>query len=270
MAGIDAFSTSFYTNSYANNGVAGFPTSSGKITKEEAQGLVDEYLASKSGASSSSSASGSTVQSLKKDTANFLDQYSASMKNLGSAADKLRGENLDRLLYTNFGKGERTEETVQKTVDAVQNMVSSYNDTLKLLNDNGDRGSGVVNQIANMVKGPMAEEGMELLGISVNKDGTLSLDKDKLTDVLNTESEESLKFYKDLIGGIHGVADGISQIAGKGSNAQAQKLIENDLASIRSTQAAENPFIEMYQSIKGNAYILNNQAVTGMLMNFSI
>jgi hypothetical protein len=59
-------------------------------------------------------------------------------------------------------------------------------------------------------------------------------------------------------------------MAVSGSNISAASLIQTDIAQIQTQQAKENPFKDMYASIKGSAFMLNNQAVTGMLMNMVV
>lgn len=259
--GLNNQNTFSYGN-YSTGTVAGYPTTSGKITRAEAEKLVEQYYGS-----GSSSSGSTTTQSLKESTSNFLKQYDLSIKTLGNSSDKVRGQNLDKLLYDK--EGAVTDDTVANTVKAVQTMVDDYNSTLKLLNDNVDRGPGVAKQLNQMVRDPAPQKSMEMVGISVNKDGTLSLDNDKLTEALKTENKLQLDLYKDIIGGLHGVADGVHVDVLYGSEMSAQSLVGNDLAEIQSSRG-NNSYAELFQSIKGSAYALNNQAVTGMLMNMLV
>lgn len=224
-------------------------------TKKEAQALIDSLNTGKKS---------STTTALKQETAHYLDRYSLSMKTLGQSVDNLRGENLDKLLYDKEGKV--TDETVKKTVTAFKDMVENYNGSIKLLNDNADRGSGTMKQLARMVDDPMHKDKMAMLGLSVGSDGTLKIDEEKLSAVLKTENADSLKFYKDLIGGVGGLADNIHRDVVAGSNTSARDLVNYDLASI-SSQSSNSTFGEMYDVIRGSAFLLNNQAAVGMMMN---
>ncbi len=227
-----------------------------KTAKTQAAELLASYKESKA-----------TVSSLKTDTAKYLDQYALSMKTLGQSADKLRNGNLDKLLYDK--DGQVTDATVEKTVKSVQDMVDKYNSSLKLLNDNADRGPGTMKQLSRMATDPAPAASMKMVGVTVNKDGTLALDSEKMTEALKTTNSDQLKLYKDIIGGYGGIADGAHKDALFGSNMSARELIQNDLASIQ-TARQENPFREMYDSFRGNVFTMNNQAVTGMLMNLLV
>lgn len=93
--------------------------------------------------------------------------------------------------------------------DAVKDLVDKYNKALSVVSANEGRGSGVKNQLNQMLRGPMPEKSMELIGITKNSDGSLSLDKDKLMEKL----EEDPDFTKDLISGTHGFAQGAYRAA---------------------------------------------------------
>lgn len=222
-------------------------------TKQQAQALIDSLNTTKT-----------STSALKKETAAYLDRYSLAMKTLGQSVNNIRGENLDKLLYN--GDGNVTDETVSKTVDAFKDMVENYNSTVKLLNDNADRGSGTLKQLARMVNDPMHKDSMALIGVSVNGDGTLAVDANKMAKVLKTENPDSLKFYKDLFGGWNGLADNIQRDVVAGSNTSARDLVNYDLANI-SSQSSNSSFGGMYDVIRGSAYLLNNQAAVGMMMN---
>ncbi|MDL2219548.1 hypothetical protein LJC04_04345 [Ruminococcaceae bacterium OttesenSCG-928-O06] len=262
MAGIEAL-LSAYTNPYYGMGSVGSTSSSGldiaslqKNAQQQAAELLSTYNSNRE-----------SVKTLKADTAKYLDDYILSMKTLDQSAEKLRLGNLDKLLYNS--DGEVTEDTIADTVKAMQSMVDNYNSTVKLLNDNAERGPGTMKQLARMVADPAPAASMKMVGVTVNKDGTLALDAEKMTEALSTSDANQLALYKDIIGGFGGIADGAHKNASFAANAPARELIQNDLATIQQTQS-ENPFREMYESFKGNVYAMNNQAVAGMLMNLLV
>ncbi len=207
------------------------------------------------------------VTTLKKETANYLDQYAAGMKTLSQEAGKLKNQGLDKILYNKDGAV--TDETAAATVKATQSMVDAYNSTLKLLNDNADRGPGTMKQLARMAGDPAPAQGLKLVGISVNDDGTLALDAEKMTEALKTTDPNQLDLYKDILSGYGGLADSVNKRANFGADMNARDLISNDLANIQSKQS-ENPFRELYYGMKGNVFAMSNQAVTGMLMNLMV
>lgn len=252
---LNAYLSPYAMNAGGTGSVFNYQSVQG-TARQQASELLNSYKTNKA-----------SVTSLKKDTAQYLDKYTLSMKTLDQSADKVRLENLDKLLVDK--DGQVTDETVEKTVKAYQDMVDNYNSTIKLLNDNADRGPGTMKQLARMVTDPAPSEGMEMVGITVNKDGTLALDAEKMAEALKTENSGQLKLYKDIMGGWGGISDNVQKRAMFGENTSARELIMNDLSNIKSVQN-ENPFREMYDSFRGNVFALNNQAVAGMLLNMSV
>ena len=250
-------------NTYNSNKIVDFDyTAAVSEANKKAQELLDSLQTKKIVPAVS------TPKALQKESFEFLNVYTLSMKNLDQAAEKLRNSNLDRLLYSKSGEiAEITEETAQNTVGAVKDMFEKYNSTLKLLNDNADRGPGVMKQIARMVTAdPASVENMAKLGMSVNKDGTLNLNEKKLSDALKTKDPIQLKSLKSLLGGLNGIADKIHVNALYGSNMSSRSLIGNDVLKTKDLQK-ENPFYVLYQQIKGNVYALNDMAYAGLYMN---
>ena len=66
--------------------------------------------------------------------------------------------------------------------DAVENLVDKFNKALSVVSSNADRGSGVKNQLSQMLSGPAPEKSLKLIGITKNADGSLSLNKDTLLE----------------------------------------------------------------------------------------
>ena len=190
------------------------------------------------------------------------------MKSLDASAEKFRGANLDKLLYNKDGAV--TDITAKNTVGAVKDMVAQYNSTLNLLNKNADRGTGVVKQIGRMVSiDPASEENMAKIGLSVNKDGTLKLDEDKLESALKTEDPDARKNITNILGGRNGVADTIQSHTRYGSTMSSRQLVGNDVQKAKDLKQ-ENPFYVLYQQTKGNVYALNDMAYTGMFLDMKI
>ncbi|MDL2327032.1 hypothetical protein LJC64_00010 [Ruminococcaceae bacterium OttesenSCG-928-A11] len=206
-----------------------------------------------------------TVNTMKKESAAFLSQYTTGMSQLSAAANKLAGGGISKML--NNWEGNVTESAVKNTVGAVKDMVASYNSNLKLLNDNADRGPGVMTQMARMVTDPAPQEEMAQVGISVNEDGTLALDEEKLTAALKTEDADQRRRYEDIIGGYGGVADNIRQDARAGLDTPVQKLVSSDVTKMQTIRE-EDPIRSYFKSIRsGGAYALNNNAAMGIMMN---
>ncbi len=214
------------------------------------------------------------VNTLKKETADFLTAYTAGMKAQQSAADKLVGGALDKRLYDYSGN--ITDKTVKATVNATQDLIDAHNANLKLLNDNAERGFGAANQIRQMVDDPAPKAAMEKLGIEMNKDGTLALNKETLTDALQTTSPDQLRLTKDLLAGPYGLASHLKRDAGAGLRLPAADLIEKDIAEMKQIQEDTSLWgslggsQDLHLYSRNNVYALNNLAATGMLMNLFI
>lgn len=253
-----------YANSYSSPYAGGYNSVEGLLslsnTQQNAKVKADQLL-------NTYNKNKESVKTLKADTAKYLDSYVLSMKTMDQSAGKLRNGGMDKLLFDS--EGEVTDKTVEDTVKVAKAMVDDYNATLKLLNDNAKRGPGTVKQLGRMATDPAPAAGLKMVGVTINKDGTLALDSDKMTEALKTTDKNQLNLYKDILGGYGGLADGVHLDALFGQGMPARELIGNDIASIQQTKR-ENPFTELYLATKGNVYQMNNQAVAGMMMNLLV
>ncbi|MEG1943716.1 MAG: hypothetical protein RR049_07840 [Angelakisella sp.] len=231
-----------------------------KAAQNEAKALIEKYKQGQ----------GKTT-ALKKDTAAFLDEYQKSVKSMGDAANAVKGENFDRLLYGTGGKNSTpTDANIEKTAKAIEEMTKQFNSTLATLNKNTDRGAGVSKQIERMVSSPTSERSMELLGITTTKDGSLKVDMDKLKESLKTNTQVA----RDVIGGSFGVAQGISRDSTNGLNQSPISLVGNDIAAIKETQIMGqvqdvNSMAFMSNYSKTGAINMMNLNSIGLLMNIT-
>lgn len=208
-----------------------------------------------------------TVKTLKKESADFLKNYTDDMTAMKKSAESLTGANLDKLL------GDGGEANIKNVVDAAQKMVDAYNKSLTTLNKNADRGPGVTRQIGRMATSPAAEKAMALAGLTVNKDATLSLDKEKLTKALSG-SETERSFTADIL---KDVARGVKSDAAAALDTAPGALISNDLANIREQQsqtastirdlASGNSFNMMALYSRSGSVNMMNMGAVGLLMN---
>lgn len=152
-----------------------------------------------------------------------------------------------------------------KVTNAVSDLVEKYNASLKVLNDNADRGTGVMRQLSNMLHGPMSEEKMAKIGISTNKDGTLSLDKDKLAKSL----KEDQNLTTDIIGGSFGLAQGLFSDARSGLTMPSNSLINNDMAKAQE-QVRNDSFAFTSMFSRRGAFNMMNYNAVGMMFNMLI
>lgn len=158
---------------------------------------------------------------------------------------------------------------------ALGDLVDAYNSTLKFLNDNYDRGSGVSRQLRNMISGIGSEQSLKQLGITVNKDATLSFSKS--TFEKNMQKDPSLT--KSLVSGMGGIADRMFNKASSAMNVSSRSLINgsgsesfsgSSSGGSSSLNAATNPYSVLGMYSKSGAYNMSNYYAVGMMMNYLI
>ena len=150
----------------------------------------------------------------------------------------------------------------EKTADGISKLVDAYNSSLKLLNDNYDRGTGVYKQLRNLVGGLGSEKSLEKLGITVNKDATLKFDK----SVLQKNMKEHPSLTKDLISSAANMA---YNKGAAGMRVNSSTLINNDIEAAQA-DAMNNPYQAFNMYSKTGAYTLNNYYALGMMMNYLV
>lgn len=153
----------------------------------------------------------------------------------------------------------------EKVASAVEDLVKAYNSSLQLLNDNYDRGTGVENQLRNLVGGLGSEQSLEKLGITVNKDATLKFDK----SVFEKNMKEDPKFTTDLITGTSGIANKAFTKAMAGMNTSSSSLINGDLSGAEA-DAMSSPYNVFNMYAKSGVYTMSNYGAVGMMMNYLV
>ena len=144
----------------------------------------------------------------------------------------------DNKVSMDFGRMDATFKktgnvTIQANVDqenivsAVSDLVKSYNNTISMLQENADRGSGVVKQLNNMKNTGMSEYSMKLIGITRDDSGKMTLDEEKLKESLQTNPS----FTKELLGGSFGLAQMAFEDGRQGLSQSGASLLQNDIQS---------------------------------------
>lgn len=158
-----------------------------------------------------------------------------------------------------------------KTVDAVQDLVDSYNGTLQLLKQNAERGPGVARQQRQMSRSPIPAQSMKSLGITSGSDGTLQLDRTALTQAL--EKQPSLA--SSLLGGSNGLADAVYKNAQLGMSMPSSSLTGVGGASALNASSLRSREMSYMQNFSTNGIynrtgLLNllNLNSAGVLMSF--
>jgi len=149
--------------------------------------------------------------------------------------------------------------------DAVENLVDKFNKALSVVSSNADRGSGVKNQLSQMLSGPAPEKSLKLIGITKNADGSLSLNKDTLLEKLDEDPE----LIKDIISGNHGLAQGAYRSAESGMSRSANALISRDLKQMQQETSTDALHL-MSRFANSGAYNLSNYYTAGLLMNMLV
>ena len=161
----------------------------------------------------------------------------------------------------------RADVDTEKVASSINNLVDAYNSSLKLLNDNHGRGSGVERQLRNMLSGLGSDQSLKQLGISVQKDGTLAFDKKTFTKNM----DENPSWTKRAISGAGGLADNAFSKASSGLNTSSNSLINGNVTNSRSqSQAATNPYNVFRMYSKSGIYTMNNYNAVGMMLNYLI
>lgn len=122
-------------------------------------------------------------------------------------------------------------------VSAVQDFAEHYNDTVETLRDNSDilnkRLLKNLTEVAHDSKARLAD-----IGITVNNDKTLTVDKDKLEQAVNT----NLSAVKTALGSVGGLASNVAKVA---TNTMAQPMA----AMVSNGNSAErSAFNTQYQA----------------------
>lgn len=138
----------------------------------------------------------------------------------------------------------------EKIFSAVEDLIESHNNALELLKDNASRGSGVTEQLKSMVRGLASDQTLEKVGIDTKKDGTLTLDKDKLKKSL----KEDPKLTRDILGGSSSVAQTGFDKASQGLRKSASSLLGNELNTYSRT----------------GGYSMSGFSTLGYMMNYLI
>ena len=117
----------------------------------------------------------------------------------------------------------------------------------------------------------------DLLGITVNKDETLSFSESKF----QANMQKNPNLSKELISGMGGIADRMFNKANSAMNVSSSSLLNgSSQKSFSGTSAsssssslesmATNPYSVMGMFSKGGAYNMSNYYAVGMMMNYLI
>ena len=157
------------------------------------------------------------------------------------------------------------QEDSERLISGVEDLVNNYNKAVDFLRSNAGQGSEVSRQLRNMVRSLGSEQSLEMAGITANKDGTLSFDKEKLTK--NLEKDEDL--VRDVISGRNGIAQAAFDRGSAGLRANSAGLVQN---SVRQAESSRNTdgyhFLNTFS--KAGAYNMSNYMALGLMMDYFV
>lgn len=150
-----------------------------------------------------------------------------------------------------------------KIVSGVEELVKSYNKAVEFLGRNTDKGPEVTNQLRNLVRGLGSQQSLEKAGITANKDGTLSFDKEKLTANMKKEPE----LVRDIISGRNGIAEAAFGKGSAGLRTNSARLVQDNMR-----QTEKNLLTDSYNFMntfsKSGAYNMSNYMALGLMMDY--
>lgn len=150
-----------------------------------------------------------------------------------------------------------------KMVSAMEDLVASYNQAVKLITKNSDRGSGNNRQLSKLSRVLGSSQEQELLGLKKAKDGTITLDKSKLESNLKTQPG----LTKDAISGPFSLAQRAFNSAQTGLSSSVESLIKNDLKEAENSYASSP--VNIFNSLsRSGSYNMMNYFTVGTLFNF--
>lgn len=265
-------------NFASNNGVSLFGNSNSAKKTDNISAMWDSYANSQNssygltatnvyGVKSSAAEVVSSYNSAKKE---FDAEYGSTMTDLSKAAKDIRSTKFDvgedalkKTEVTATDKdGKKTTTTkldmndaLKTAVKNVKNLVSSYNDAIDLFSENKALSTRMENMSNMFSDTKYRASNYESIGITVGKDGSLSVDEEKLADaIVSSPDKVSRIMGKD---GLAGKAESHMQIA----DYQKDKLFP----SVTSMFGSE---LKTAQAYTGNGLLrMSSYANVGNLFN---
>ena len=149
-----------------------------------------------------------------------------------------------------------------KIVSAMENLVKSYNNAISLLGSNSDRGTGVSNQLDRLTSALGSNQSLEYMGLSIDKNGSLVLDKEKLLQNLENDPE----YTKDLLSGSFGIAQSLYSRSENALNTSVNSLVNTDIKTAQQ-QSWNDPISYLNNFVRSGAYNAMNYYAVGMMVD---
>lgn len=129
------------------------------------------------------------VKSYDQTKSQFQTEYASNLFDLNEASSKMQ----KRGFYVKGADDEETAKNVKDVVSNVTDFVKSYNENQKFLNKNSEVSKRVASLANSFADNKYFARTLNNAGISVEKDGTLSVDSEKLSKAL-TDNNSSASY----------------------------------------------------------------------------
>ncbi len=192
IGGVPSYSYN-YNYSYNSNGL----NSSSWTDKanQETEKLKDSLGLNSTDKTNSTSSTGKASTAVTASSTNsFLMGYQMALEDLESASQKLMADGKDNVFskldsaWNDVANGKGTVDGLSKAVNdvvsAVKNFADEYNYTVSYLKKNVGQGSGISNQLESLQRGIPNEKTLKAMGMSIDKNGNLQVDENKLREAL--------------------------------------------------------------------------------------
>ncbi len=268
-------------NFASNNGVSLFGSSDSNKKTDSISAMWNSYANSQNssygltatnvyGVKTSAAEVVSSYDSAKKE---FDAEYNSTMSDLSKAVKDINSTKFDvgkdalkKSEVTTTDKDGKTTTTtklemnddLKAAMKNVKNLVSSYNDAISLFSENKALSNRMENMSNMFSDTKYRASNYESIGITVGKDGSLSVDEEKLADAIVSSPDKVSR----IVGkeGLAGKAESHMQVA----NAQKDKLFP----SVSSMFGSE---LKTAQAYTGNGLLrMNSYANVGNLFSANL
>ncbi len=242
-----------------------------KVTEEA--GKVSLRLENSAGEKGSFSVSGTLAKRLDIQETQAAGEQEAvyTVKKNGGEAEKHTSEQntveLDRGITLKL-KGEGTtqvtaaKDVLEGVAEKLDLLVDRFNSTREFLSRSGENRQGVQNQLRRMAKPPIEEKSMSLIGVTPQKDGSYSFDREAFLSQARRTPDLVSSIAEDF-------SKGIQNIAQRGMRESSGSLVGPVEYGRRMTENQQNPVNVLSTYSKNGVYNLMNLYAAGVLMNLN-
>lgn len=156
--------------------------------KQNAAAVVDSYNEAKDTFYSEFDSNMSALKKSAADVKNLKidvgDNPITKTAVLDDDGNEVKDKNGNTVMKTTYSKG------MQSALDSIKGLVDNYNDSINFLKTNSEVSGRVSRMATNFGDTTYRSSLYESIGISVGKDGTLSIDEEKLADTIANDPDK--------------------------------------------------------------------------------